>query len=99
MDKSSASPTQNSELVIALDPAQVGGMDKAAVLAHCERLYEQVLRSDGTQLPSTGRHCGTSRLEVREANARAGVEVPAALVAECEDLIEDPSLVTNQYLT
>jgi hypothetical protein len=27
-----------------------------------------------------------------------GVDVPAALVAECEHLIADPALITNEFL-
>lgn len=67
------------------------------MLAHCERLYDRILASDGTQLPSTGRHCGTDRLTVRSASEQEGVEIPAALVAECEQLSEDPRLLTNEF--
>jgi delta1-piperideine-2-carboxylate reductase len=97
VDLSSATPTLNSELVIALDPTQVGGLSEAAVLAHCERLYERILVTDGTQLPSTGRHCGSQRFEYRAETDVVGATVPDALVQEVEALIADPALITNPY--
>lgn len=98
VDHSSSSPTRNSELVIALDPAQIGGLDEGTVFGHCERLYERVLRSEGTQLPSTGRHCGTDRMAVRKTTENSGIDLPAALVDECKSLADDPKLITNEYL-
>jgi len=83
--------------VIALDPAQIGGLTEAAVLEHCEKLYDKVLATEGTQLPSTGRHCGTDRFNVRARAAESGVTLPVALIAEVEQLIADPELVTNVY--
>ena len=96
-DEWSATPTRNSELLIALDPATVGGLGEAAVLAHCERLYERVLSTEGTQLPSTGRHCGQDRLVVRAQSEADGVTIPTALVEECEQLCEDAGLITNPF--
>ena len=96
-DESSSTPTCSSELVIALDPAQVGGLTQSALLAHCERLYDRILATEGTQLPSTGRHCGTDRLTVRAQSDASGAAVPSNLVAEIEALIADPNLITNPY--
>lgn len=65
---------------------------------HCEMLYDRILGCSGTQLPSTGRHCGSERNKVRELTAATGVEVPTALVEEVENLIADPELITNEFL-
>ena len=98
-DHSNGTPTRNSELIIAIDPLQVGGLEAGGMYNHCELLYERILRTGGTQLPSTGRHCGSERLAVREVTAASGVELPATLVAEVERLIDDPDLITNEYMT
>jgi hypothetical protein len=77
---------------------QVGGLSTDEMYEHCEMLYDRILRTDGTQLPSTGRHCGSERIAVREQTIAAGVEVPTALLEEVENLIADPSLITNDFL-
>ena len=77
---------------------QIGGLSTDEMYEHCEALYDRILRTGGTQLPSTGRHCGSERFAVREQTASSGVEVPTALVQEVENLIADPELITNDYL-
>ena len=77
---------------------QVGGLAGGEMYEHCEMLYDRILRGGGTQLPSTGRHCGSERFAVRELTAAAGVEVPTALLEEVENLIADPGLITTEFL-
>lgn len=78
---------------------QVGGLSTDEMYEHCEVLYDRILRTGGTQLPSTGRHCGSKRMAVREHTIAAGVDVPTALVEEVENLIADPKLITNAFLS
>ena len=77
---------------------QVGGIGRDEMYEHCEMLYDRILMTGGTQLPSTGRHCGSERFAVRELTAAEGVEVPTSLIEEVEQLIADPALITNDFL-
>jgi hypothetical protein len=77
---------------------QVGGLSTDEMYEHCEVLYDRILRTSGTQLPSTGRHCGSQRIAVRERTIAAGVEVPTTLLEEVENLIANPELITNDFL-
>lgn len=97
-DASSSTPTKHGELVLAIDPSAIGGLDTGAVLAHCERLYDRILADDGARLPSTGRHCGTARYDLRAETARDGITVPGTLLAELDALASDPARITNAAL-
>ena len=76
----------------------MGGLENGDMYEHCEMLYDRILRTDGTMLPSTGRHCGSERFAVRELTAKEGVELPTSLLEEVERMIADPKLITNKFL-
>jgi len=81
-----------------MEPALVGGLAAGGAEAHAERLFARICSLDGTQLPSSGRHCGTRRREVRARADAEGVEVGSALWDEAEALARDPELITNPHL-
>lgn len=74
------------ELIIAIDPVRcLQNGDRAAQLAHSERLFTKILEQKGTRLPSDRRY------EARKRTAVEGVTVPTALY---EQLLE---YSTGQY--
>ena len=71
------------ELVMAIDPARcVGHGDRAAQLAHAEKLFAEVLAQDGTRLPSDRRY------RARERTPAEGVTIPGSLYATLREYID-----------
>lgn len=69
------------ELMIAIDPGRcVGDGDRAAQLAHAERLFARVLEQPGTRLP------GDRRYAARQRTLTQGITVPRALHDELQGL-------------
>lgn len=69
------------ELVIAIDPVLcLRDGDRAAQLAHGERLFERLLAQEGTRLPSDRRY------RARERTVREGVSVPRSLYDSLNEL-------------
>lgn len=73
-DKAGTGSPCGGELVLAMDPARfTPGGDRAAQLAHGERLFRRILDQDGTRLPSERRY------KARLRTAREGVPIAPAL--------------------
>ena len=67
-------PAIGGELMLAIDPiACVAHTDRAAQLAHGEKLFEKILEQEGTRLPSD------RRLAARERTPSEGVVIPGSL--------------------
>ncbi len=67
-------PSIGGEFMLAIDPiACVEHNDRAAQLAHGEKLFEQILDQEGTRLP------GDRRLAARERTPTEGVVIPKSL--------------------
>jgi LDH2 family malate/lactate/ureidoglycolate dehydrogenase len=77
-DETSASPTCNGEFIIAIDPSKMG-LDGDEFYEHSEKLFRTIEELDGAQLPSTGRHAGADRWNVRAESEKNGVEIPSHL--------------------
>lgn len=76
-DTAGVGAPRGGEFLIAIDPARcLAGGDRAAQLAHAERLFERILAQDGTRLP------GQRRFEVRERSRAEGVDVDRELLAQ-----------------
>jgi len=68
-------------LMIAIDPARcVPDGDRAARLAHAERLFARVLEQDGARLPADRRYAA------RERTPREGIDIPRSLRETLEAL-------------
>jgi delta1-piperideine-2-carboxylate reductase len=65
----------HGELILAFDPARLGGPDAANGAQRAEGLFDAII-SQGARLPSQ------RRFEARERSLREGVTVPAALYRE-----------------
>ena len=62
------------ELIIAIDPVRcIENGDRAAQLAHGEKLFEKILEQDGTRLPADRRY------EARDRTTKEGVFIPRSL--------------------
>ncbi|TDR85424.1 Ldh family oxidoreductase [Enterovirga rhinocerotis] len=73
-DKAGTGSPCGGELILAMDPARLSaGGDRAAQLAHGERLFRRILDQDGTRLPSERRYAARLR------TAREGVRIAPAL--------------------
>lgn len=72
-------PPKGGELILALDPARFGAPDE--YLERGESLFNAVLDQEGTRLPGDRRHA--SRAETRHS----GIELPARLHREIQDLM------------
>ena len=67
-------PSIGGEFMLAIDPiACVGHNDRAAQLAHGEKLFAKILEQDGTRLPSD------RRLAARQRTPTEGVVIPQSL--------------------
>lgn len=74
-DRAGTGAPCGGELVIAIDPARCSPSgDRAAQLAHGERLFARILEQEGTRLPSDRRYRARARTTVE------GVDVPRSLV-------------------
>ena len=82
-DAAGVGAPRGGEFLIAIDPARcVAGGDRAAQLAHAERLFERILAQDGARLP------GQRRFEARERSRADGVEIDDELLARVRGYIE-----------
>jgi (2R)-3-sulfolactate dehydrogenase (NADP+) len=70
-------PPGTGQLLIALDPARIGG---PGAMAHFGRLASQITAQDGTRLP------GIRRLDLRRRAQAEGLMVPSAILAEIDAL-------------
>jgi (2R)-3-sulfolactate dehydrogenase (NADP+) len=70
-------PPGTGQLLIALDPARIGG---PGAMAHFGRLASQITAQDGTRLP------GIRRLDLRRRARAEGLMVPSAILAEIDAL-------------
>ena len=71
------------EFMLAIDPARcVAGGNRAAQLAHAEKLFAEVLAQDGTRLPSDRRY------RARERTPTEGVTIPGSLYATLREYID-----------
>jgi (2R)-3-sulfolactate dehydrogenase (NADP+) len=70
-------PPGTGQLLIALDPARIGG---PGATAHFGRLASQITAQDGTRLP------GIRRLDLRRRARAEGLKVPSAILAEIDAL-------------
>ncbi|MEM7522297.1 MAG: Ldh family oxidoreductase, partial [Pseudomonadota bacterium] len=73
-----AGPALGGQLIIAFDPARLGGAD---ALAHGERLFQDLLSEDGVRLP------GARRAAVRPTTPGDGVEIPTSLYDQIKEMI------------
>jgi LDH2 family malate/lactate/ureidoglycolate dehydrogenase len=87
VDENDASPTRTGELILAIDPTRVNTIG-SSYSQHCEMLFDMILADQGTMLPSTGRHCGTERLQVRAVSEAEGIEIPQQLHDTIEQRVD-----------
>ena len=73
-----AGPALGGQLVLAFDPARLGGADAAA---QGERLFQALLEEDGVRLP------GMRRASVRPTTPKEGVEIPTSLFEQIKGLM------------
>lgn len=71
-------PALGGELIVAFDPAKLGGADAAA---RGQRLFDALLEEDGVRLP------GMRRAAVRPTTPETGVEIPTSLYEEIKGLM------------
>ena len=89
IDETSSTPTVAGCLIIAIDPTFFKPCDQTttAFLERNEKLFEKILASgNDARLPSSGRHCGSSRNSVRERAEMDGVDISEDLHRVCEAL-------------
>jgi LDH2 family malate/lactate/ureidoglycolate dehydrogenase len=55
------------------------GLDGDEFYEHSEKLFRTIEELDGAQLPSTGRHAGADRWNIRAESEKNGVEIPSHL--------------------
>lgn len=72
-DNSDGGPSEGGELLIALDPARFAGGNAGATLAHAELLFEEILKEEGTRLPSDRRY------RARRITPTEGITIPESL--------------------
>jgi LDH2 family malate/lactate/ureidoglycolate dehydrogenase len=73
-DQAGVGAPRGGEFLIAIDPARcVADGDREAQIEHAERLFQRILKQDGTRLP------GQRRFEARERTAAEGVTIPRSL--------------------
>jgi len=77
-DNNDGGPVTNGELLIAMDPARFGDVDDAA--ARGEALFAEILKQEGTRLPSD------RRFQNRARDPHPGTEVPDALMEKLQGL-------------
>ena len=92
-DKANTGAPRGGEQIIAIDPLScVENGNRAAQLAHGEKLFERLLTQDGVRLPS-GR-----RYEARERTAVDGVFVPKSLYESIQSYITGDAIKSrNAY--
>ena len=74
LESDDTKPSIGGEFILAIDPvACVGHHNRAAQLAHGEKLFAKILEQDGTRLPSD------RRLAARERTPTEGVVIPVSL--------------------
>ena len=74
LESDDTKPSIGGEFMLAIDPiACVGHNNRAAQLAHGEKLFAKILEQDGTRLPSD------RRLAARERTPTEGVVIPETL--------------------
>lgn len=92
-DKANTGAPRGGEFIIAIDPLRcVENGNRAAQLAHGEKLFTRLLEQDGVRLPS-GR-----RYEARKRTAVEGALVPKSLYDSIQSYITgDPIKARNAY--
>jgi len=83
-DPDSMTATLSGELVLAIDPAHTAATGDP--VAHAESLFGRILGQQDGFLPSTSRHCGSQRADLRRRSEEEGVDVPADLLASITSL-------------
>lgn len=82
-DHEDRTPTPCGQFIVAFDPFffKPSNQDTQEFFERNEEMFEKIL-SQG-QLPSTGKHCGSQRFEIRKNSERNGVDVPIDLYEKC----------------
>ncbi|MEP3629501.1 MAG: Ldh family oxidoreductase [Hyphomicrobiales bacterium] len=78
-DAGRGGPPKGGELIIAIDPSKFGDLD--TVLAHGEKLFDEILAQEGTRLP------GERRFQMREKTPDTGFTIPQSLHDEISSLL------------
>ncbi len=82
-DTAGVGAPRGGEFLIAIDPARcTADGDRAARLAHAERLFERILAQDGARLP------GERRFEARERARANGVDIGNDLLEQVRGFIQ-----------
>lgn len=75
-------------MIIALDPTKMGAGENFDFRLHAEKLFNEILSQEGARLPSTGRHDGVHRYEVRKQTEAEGFTIPNDLYEEIQNLCQ-----------